>query len=115
AEAAGDVIVQRSGRVDLLRVSGNDPPDGEDANCGDDDRQRGCDPAALAGRADHAHDERNHESRREYRADETDGLSDDISKPEPFRAQPFIGLAIRIAWHCSLPPRMRDAVDGVAQ
>jgi hypothetical protein len=81
AQAAGNVVVQGPGRMDLPRVAGDDPPDGEYANCRDDDRQRGRDPATLTGRADHANDERDYKGRREYRADEADGLGYDISEP----------------------------------
>src|SRR6266700_600598 len=49
AEAAGHVVVQRPGGVDLLRVAGDDPAEREHPDRGQQHRQRRGDAAALAG------------------------------------------------------------------
>ena len=74
AESVGDVVVEGSGRLDLARVLGDDPPEAEDPHRGDDDRQRRRCPGALARCADDADDERHEERDREHRSHQTDRL-----------------------------------------
>ena len=90
AEPAGHVVVQRPGRVDLLGVARHDPAEREHADRGDQHRQRRGDAAALAGGADHADDQRDHEGRGEHRAHEPDRLRDHIGERQHLGPQALV-------------------------
>jgi hypothetical protein len=79
AEAVGHVRVQRAGGMNAPGVLGDDPAEAKDADGGDDDRQRGSGPGALAGRVQA--DEQGHQERDgKDGSHEPDRLGDRVDK-----------------------------------